>query len=112
MNKFAITLPTKQHNGTSNLRHINRIKKAILAISGGYSEYKQVGGAWLDSETGHVYKDTSNIVFTYCNDQQLLQLRELVPTWGVWLQQIAVTIEISQVYVDFVECTREQDLAS
>ena len=107
-NKLTVLFPITQHNGESNLNHIDTAKAIISKVAGGYTSHRVAGG-WYDVHTGILYADASELVYTYCDDAHLELLLDFTPTWAELLQQIELTVEVSKVKVAFVAGTRAQD---
>jgi hypothetical protein len=108
MFKVTLTLPVEQHDGTSNNTTIETIKLDIARLFGGYSSTSITGG-WYDRATGHMYNDSSVMVWTYVESRsEVEQLKQLAADWAVDLQQIALYLNVSQEESYEIAGTRSQ----
>jgi hypothetical protein len=108
MYQVNITLPTTQHNGTSNLPAIQGIKKTIAQQFGGYSS-QAIQGGWVDNETGVLYEEYSTVVYTIVHTEAGIEsIKQQAKEWAVSLQQIELLVTSHPVDVTFVQGTRAQ----
>lgn len=108
MLQVNITLPTQQHNGTSNQSAIESIKQSIAQQYGGYSAMPVTGG-WYDDVSGKLYEDQSILVYTFVDgDKQAEEIKQAAQCWAVDLQQIELLVTVSPVNVHFIQGTRAQ----
>ena len=112
MFKFTVTLPTTQHDNSSNIPAIKEIKREIADKCGGYSSCTIEGG-WVDAETGHLYEEPSIMVWTFIQEHSAIDaLLERSQTWANELQQIELLVTIdNNIDVLFVADTREKAVA-
>jgi hypothetical protein len=108
MYQVNITLPTIQHNGTSNLAIIQGIEQTIAQQFGGYSSHA-IRGGWIDKATGVLVEEYSTVIYTFVHTPAGIDsIREQAQQWAKDLKQIELLITAHEVDVTFVQGTREQ----
>lgn len=108
MLQVSLTLPIKQHNGTSNLPVIQHIKTTLAQKYGGYSS-SPVSGGWIDEKSGVLYEDESILVWTFVDGfDEVEAIKQYASIWAHDLQQIELLVTVSQADVLFIAGTREQ----
>lgn len=98
--KFSIVCPDTDNHGVSLFSEIKLVRYAISIITGGVSQYVQVG-TWYD-ENGQEYTERSTVLYTVCNEKQAEELMQKCEEWAGLLRQIVVLATVEDVTASFV----------
>jgi hypothetical protein len=104
--KLSIVCPLFNNDGLALDGVVDTIAAHIARVSGGVSQYKQVG-MWFN-DSGTKYIDESIVLYTYCDKEQLETLERYFTAWSKQLEQICLLVSVEPAKVAFIPGIVEQ----